>query len=417
MYYCLMYQRYIASRVIEALADTPVILINGARQTGKSTLCRQLVKGGSFDGQIMTMDDPTTLIAAQTDPLGFLQDLSPHVIIDEVQRAPELFLSIKKLVDENRKERRLILTGSADVMTLPKVADSLAGRIEIHHLWPLSQAEIKGRTSKFLDTLINQEGRFQSQKNNWREIIEAIRAGGYPEVLQRETESRKAKWFESYIVSVLQKDIKNLANIEGLTQIPNILQLIGTRVGSTVNLSDISRLSGVKNTTLQRYMALLEHVFLILKIPAWTANAEGQFVKSPKIFLTDTGLLCHLRGEGVDSLIGNRTAAGAFLENFIVMELVKQLSWSNLFLNPYHFSVHRGDEVDLVLEDRKKQLYGIEIKSTASVSRNDFRGLKRLAEIAGKKFQRGIVLYSGDQIVGGFGENMQAVPLGAVWSE
>lgn len=412
-----MYQRYIAKPLIEALKDTPVILINGARQTGKSTLCRQLVKAGSFDGQIMTMDDPTTLSAAQADPLGFLQNLSPHVIIDEVQRAPELFLSIKKLVDDSRKGRRLILTGSADVMTLPQVADSLAGRIEIHDLWPLSQAEIQGKQSKFLDTLIAADDRFQSHKNKWKDMIEATRAGGYPEALQRETEGRKAKWFESYIDAVLQKDIKDLANIEGLTQIPNILQLIATRVGSTINLSDIARLSGVKNTTLQRYMALLEHVFLILKIPAWTPNIEGQFVKSPKIVLNDTGLLCHLRGESVDSLMGNRTTAGAFLENFIVMEIIKLLSWSDLFLKAYHFSIHRGAEVDLVLEDRKKQLYGIEIKSTASVDQNDFKGLKRLAELAGKKFQRGIVLYGGEHMVGGFGENLQAVPLSAVWSE
>jgi len=412
-----MYQRYIAASITEALKDTPVILIKGARQTGKSTLCRQLVREGAFDGQIMTMDDPTTLAAALVDPLGFLQNLSRHAIIDEVQRAPQLFLSIKKVVDENRKERRLILTGSADVMTFPQVADSLAGRIEIHQLWPLSQSEILGRKSNFLNTLVTTDGRFHAHKNNWRGIVEALRAGGYPEALQRESEGRKAKWFESYIDAVLQKDIRNLANIEGLTQIPNVLHLIGTRIGSTVNLSDIARLSGVKNTTLQRYMALLEHVFLILRIPAWTPNIEGRFVKSPKIFLNDTGLLCHLRGEGVESLMENRTTAGAFLENFIVMEIVKQLSWSGLFLKPFHFSIHSGAEVDLILEDRKKQLYGIEIKSTASVSQSDFNGLRRLAEIAGKKFQRGIVLYGGDQVVGGFGENLQAVPIPALWAE
>ena len=412
-----MYQRYIAAPIREALKDTPVILINGARQTGKSTLCRQLVGDGIFDGQIVTMDDPTTLAAALADPLGFLQNLSRHAIIDEVQRAPQLFLSIKKVVDENRKDRRLILTGSADVMTFPQVADSLAGRIEIHQLWPLSQSEILGKKSNFLNTLVTPDGRFHAHKNNWRGMVEAIRAGGYPEALQRESEGRKEKWFESYIDAVLQKDISNLANIEGLTQIPNVLHLIGTRIGSTINLSDIARLSGVKNTTLQRYMALLEHVFLILRIPAWTPNIEGRFVKSPKIFLNDTGLLSHLRGEGVENLMGNRTTAGAFLENFIVMEIVKQLSWSDLFLKPYHFSVHSGAEVDLILEDRKKQLYGIEIKSTASVSQNDFKGLKRLAEIAGKKFQRGIVLYGGDQVVGGFGENLQAVPIPALWAE
>jgi len=372
---------------------------------------------GIFDAQFMTMDDPTTLTAAQADPLGFLQNLNHHAIIDEVQRVPQLFLSIKKLVDDNRQQRRLILTGSADIMTFPQVADSLAGRIEIHNLWPLSRTEILGKRSNFLHTLVSSDGRFQSHKMNWKDIIEAIRGGGYPEALQREGEGRIAKWFESYINAVLQKDIRNLANIEGLTQLPNVLQLIGTRIGSTINLSDIARLSGIKNTTLQRYMALLEHVFLILRIPAWTANIEGQFVKSPKIFLNDTGLLCHLRGESTDSLLEDRTTSGAFLENFIVMEIVKQLGWAGLFLKPYHFSVHRGAEVDLILEDRKKQLYGIEIKSTASVGQNDFKGLRRLAEIAGQKFQKGIVLYGGEQVVGGFGENLQAVPISAVWSE
>jgi predicted AAA+ superfamily ATPase len=372
---------------------------------------------GNFIGQSVTMDDPSVLSAAKADPLGFLLDLDKHIIIDEVQRVPELFLSIKNVVDQDRKGRRLILTGSADVMTLPQVADSLAGRIEIHRLWPLAQTEIQGKKSNFLNLLTDPDGRFKSQKSSWKDIIYAISTGGYPEVLQRETERRRAKWFESYIISVLQKDIRELSNIEGLTQIPNILQLIATRVGSTINLSDIARLSGVKNSTLQRYMALLEHVFLILKVPAWTPNAEGQFVKSPKIFLNDTGLLCHLKGEGAESLLENRTTAGAFLENFIVMEIVKQLSWSGLFLKPYHFSIHGGAEVDLVLEDRKKHLYGIEIKSTASVSQTDFKGLKRLAEIAGKRFRRGIVLYSGEQTLGGFGENLQAVPLASVWAD
>jgi uncharacterized protein len=410
-----MYQRLISTPIIEALKDTSVILIHGARQTGKSTLCKQLIEKGIFNGQSVTMDDPSTLSAAQADPLGFLLDLENNVIIDEVQRAPGIFLSIKKIVDEDRKGRRIILTGSADVMILPKVADSLAGRIEIHRLWPLAQAEIHNKSSDFLQILVSENKHFKNSRSNWKDIIQAIKTGGYPEVLQRETESRKEKWFESYMITVLQKDIKELSNIEGLTQIPNILHLIATRVGSTINLSDIARLSGVKNTTLQRYMALLEHVFLILKIPAWTPNAEGQFVKSPKILLNDTGLLCHLRGEGVESLINNRTTAGAFLENFVVLEIIKQLSWNDLYLKPYHFSVHGGAEVDLVLEDRKKQLYGIEIKSAASVNQNDFKGLKRLAELAGKKFQKGIVLYSGDQVLSGFGENLQAVPIANLW--
>ncbi len=412
-----MYKRFICHSISEALLDTPIILVNGARQTGKSTLCRQLIEDGVFTGQIVTLDDPTALTAAHLDPLGFLQSLSKHLILDEIQRAPELFLSLKKLVDEDRDDRRVILTGSADVMTLPKIADSLAGRIEIHNLRPLSQSEISGNPPNFLKTLVSTETQFVFNRIDWQSIIQAIQTGGYPEAVKRKTESRRSKWFESYMVSILQKDIRELSNIEKLTQIPNILHLISTRVGSTINLSDIARLSWVKNTTLQRYIALLEQVFLIVKIPAWTPNAEGQYVKSPKIFLNDTGLLSHLRGESAQSLFENRTIAGSFLENFVVMEILKQIGWSETPLKPYHFSIHKGAEVDLVLEDNKKQLYGIEVKATASLKESDFRGLKQLAQTVGDRFQKGIVLYTGEQTLGGFGgKNLSAVPITALWS-
>lgn len=410
-----MYKRHITTSIVDALDDTPVILINGARQTGKSTLCKQLVEQGVFTGQVITFDDAATLAAAQADPLGFLESQPKHLIIDEIQRVPELFLAIKKLVDEDRQGRRFVLTGSADIMTLPKVADSLAGRIEIHNLWPLSMSEMHGSNPAFLRGLHGKENVFQNNKIAWKAIIEAISTGGYPEAVARKNESRRAKWFKSYITSVLQKDIRDLSNIEGLNQIPNILQLIGTRVGSTINISDIARLSGVKNTTMQRYIALLEHVFLIARIPAWTPNAEGQYVKSPKVFINDTGLLCHLRGESADSLAVNRASAGAFLENFVAMEIIKQLSWSEEFIHAYHFSIHKGAEVDLVLEDRKKQLYGIEVKSATSLQQKDFKGLKRLAELAGDRFKKGIVLYTGENSLGGFGKNLYAVPLSTLW--
>lgn len=409
-----MYYRFITASITEAIGDTPVIVINGARQTGKSTLCQQLLDHKVINAQSVTFDDPTTLAAAQQDPLGFLKDLSENVVLDEVQRIPELFLSIKKLVDQDRKSRRFVLTGSADVMTLPRVADSLAGRLEIHNLWPLSQGEILGKPSGFLKVLTSQDRKFHSRQVSWKEILQSILVGGYPEAVARTKDSRRSKWFESYLISVLQKDIRDLANIEGLNQIPNILQLLSTRVGSTLNMSDIARLSGIKNTTLQRYIALLEHVFLLVKVPAWTPNREGQFVKSPKIYLNDTGLLSHLRGEDMDGLSANRSSVGALLENHVVMEIIKQLSWSDQSLKPYHFSMHKGAEVDLVLENRQKQLFGVEVKSAASLKEKDFRGLKRLAALTGSKFQKGIVLYSGDEVIG-FGNNLFAVPISALW--
>lgn len=410
-----MYHRQITQLIAEALEDTPVIVLNGARQTGKSTLCQQLLDNNIFTGQLITFDDPTVLAAAQTDPLGFVNDRGDHLILDEVQRVPELFLSIKKTVDQDRPDRRFILTGSVDVMMLPTIADSLAGRLEIHNLWPLSQGEIMNQPATFLEKLTAQENEFTPSRSSWQEVLQAISIGGYPEVIQRKAD-RRTRWFASYMLSVLQKDIRELANIEGLTQLPNILQLVATRVGSTINLSDIARLSGVKNTTLQRYMALLEHVFLLIKIPAWTPNSEGRFVKSPKLYLNDSGLLGYLRGEDAESLLENRTTAGAFLENFVVMEIIKQLSWSDQTLTPYHFSLHQGAEVDLVLENRKGHLFGIEIKSAATLRESDFKGLKYLAALAPDKFQKGIILYRGEQTLR-FGDRLYAVPVSNLWHE
>ena len=412
-----MYRRNITAAIIDALSDTPVILINGARQTGKSTLCAKILEEGVFQGKFITMDDPTVLAAAQRDPLGFLEDLGKHVIIDEIQRAPELFLCIKKLVDEDRKGRRIILTGSANVMIMPKVGDSLAGRIEIHKLWPLSQDEIQGTRSNFLTILMDPQAKFKSSTTPWKEIARKMQVGGYPESLERRSASRRNKWFLDYITAILQKDIRELANIEGLAEIPNVLKLIATRVGSTINISDIARLSAIKNTTLKRYVTLLEHIFLIVKIPAWTKNTEGQFVKSPKVYLNDTGLLNHLIGLEDKSFLEQRSNAGAYLENFIIMEIIKQMSWFGEYLKPYHFSIHKGSEVDLVLEDRRGGLYGIEIKASATIQGKDFNGLKRLSELAGDKFKRGIVLYTGEHFLGGFGNNFHAVPISAVWEE
>ena len=405
-----MYNRFILQPIREALEDTSVIVINGARQTGKSTLCHQLIDSQVINARMVTFDDPTTLAAAQSDPLGFLEELGDQVILDEIQRAPDLYLSIKKLVDMDRKGKRFILTGSADVMTLPKVADSLAGRIEILNLWPLSQGELTNTIPAFLSALTSQESKFKREPTPWRDLVHHIAVGGYPEANAREKESRRSKWFESYLLAVMQKDIRDIAKIEGLTQIPNVLQLISTRVGSTINMSDIARLSGIKNTTLQRYTSLLEKVFLIVKVPAWTPNAEGQFVKSPKIYLNDTGLLCHLRGENEESLLVDKSMAGAFMENYVVMEIIKQLSWSDQFLQVYHFSMHKGAEVVIVLEDRKKQLYGIEIKAASTLKEKDFKGLQRLSKLAKNKFKKGIVLYTGQEVLK-FGDNLLAVPI------
>lgn len=245
--------------------------------------------------------------------------------------------------------------------------------------------------------------------------MEWIQRGGYPEAVNRKSEIRRAKWLQAHLDALLQKDIRELANIDGLAQLPKILHLISVRVGSTVNMSDIARSAGVKNTSFQRYMSLLEQLFLIVKIPAWTPNSEGQYVKSSRIFINDTGLLCQINREEGNPLL-DRTQAGHLLENFVTMELTKQISWFNQPLQLMRFSMHKAAEVDLVLRDGRKQIYGIEVKAKASLAASDFKGLQKLTVLAGKKFKRGIVLYSGEQVLSGFGEDLQAVPLENLWS-
>jgi len=411
-----MYTRHIQPSLLAALHDTSVIVLNGARQTGKSTLCQQMIKAELMNAQYVTFDDLTALSAAKSDPAAFLEDLNPRVVLDEVQRVPEVFLPIKRLVDRDRKGRRFILTGSADVLTLPKVSESLAGRSEVHHLWPLSQDEIQGQVSTFLTILTSGHSSFKTSGTSWETIVTRMRVGGYPEPLARASEARQEKWFASYINAILQKDIRELANIEGFVQLPNLLELIAGRVGSIVNFADLSRTSGIPQTTLQRYYTLLRQVFLVVHLPAWTPNFEGRVIKAPKVFFNDAGILCHLRGESIGSLRHDRNRAGAIFENFAVMEIIKQLSWSELSLKPYHFRTHKGQEVDLVLEGRTKQLYGVEVKTSSSVTSQDFKGLRYLREMHPKKFTKGVVLYTGDQVIK-FEDNLYAVPVSALWAK
>jgi uncharacterized protein len=409
-----MYTRLIQKNIEEALGDTSVIIVNGARQTGKSTLCKTLIDTKMLDADYITFDSRTPMAAAQKDPEGFLAGLKPHVVLDEIQRVPEILLAIKKYIDTDRTNRRFILTGSADVMTLPKLSESLAGRIEIHNLWSLSQDEIRGKKSSFLDKLIDPSNPFHTGATSWEDIINILTIGGYPEILSRKNEQRRIKWFEAYINSILQKDIKELANIEKISEIPNLLEILAGRVGSTVNLADISRLLGMPASTVKRYYMLLQHVFLIKEIPAWTPNFEGRFVKMPKIFISDTGVLCYLRGDTHTSLLHDRNRVGAVMENFVIMEIIKQMSWSPLGFKPYHFRDHKGIEVDLLLENRQKHIYGIEIKTSASVKSSDFKGLEYFAEHNPKNFKKGIVFYTGDQYIQ-FSEKMHAVPLSLLW--
>jgi len=410
-----MFRRNIQPQLLAALADTPVVLLSGARQTGKSTLVKYLA-AEAYPARYLTLDDATILAAARHDPASFIAGLEGPVIVDEIQRAPELFLAIKAAVDRDRQPGRFLLTGSANVMLLPRLADSLAGRLEILTLWPLSQGEIEGREEDFLDRLFAVEMKLPAQVGMDRAgLFRRLLRGGYPEVLGRESEDRRRAWFGSYITTILQRDVREISNIEGLTALPRLLALLATRAGSLLNLADVSRSIDLPQSTLKRYMTLLEATFLALPLPAWSSNLGKRLVKAPKLVLSDTGLLAYLLGMNDERLSSVSPLPGGVLENFVVMELRKQATWSKTRPQLFHFRTQTGQEVDIVLEDGAGHLVGVEVKSGASVTSGDFKGLRALQEMTGRRFKRGVVLYAGSEPVP-FGPALLALPVAHLWS-
>ena len=397
----------------EALGDTPVVYLQGARQTGKSTLAKSFAEQRS--ASYLTLDTAAVLAAATDDPDGFVAGLPRPAVIDEAQRAPALALAIKAAVDADRRPGQFLLTGSASVMSLPELAESLAGRMELHTLWPLSQGEIEGVRETFVDRLFEADMSLATVPNAEGEAVDRLCAGGYPEARGRRSGRRRGAWYDAYIDAILQRDVRELANIDRLLDMPRLLGLLATRTGQLINHADLARTLGLPQTTLKRYMALLEATFLVRRLPAWFTNVGKRLVKAPKLMLVDTGLLAHLLDADAARLRRDRTLLGRVLENFVAMEVVKQLSWSERRCRLFHFRTEGGAEVDLVIEARDGRLVGVEVKSTATLRSQHFNGLKALAEQAGDRFAHGVAVYLGTEVVP-FGPNLHGLPLGQVWA-
>lgn len=404
------YPRFLLDSVAVALQDTPVLLLNGARQSGKSTLMLELI-GQRKDIPYTTLDDLTALASAKADPMGFLTRFQSPTVIDEIQRCPELFLPIKLLVDQDRRPGRFLLTGSANVLLLPQLADSLSGRMEIFTLFPLSLGELAQKKGGLIDALLSKDPQIPRATSLYsvQEIMEQALRGGYPEVQLREAPDRRASWFQSYITTLLQRDVRDLAHIEDLTRLPFLMSLLAARSGSLLNLAELARTSGIPGASLNRYFTLLETLFLVHRIPAWSNNRSKKLVKSPKIYLNDTGVLCHLLKIDKPALETDGHIWGKVLETFVACELLKQASWHPLFPKLYHYRTATGQEVDFILEAPQGHIIGIEVKASSHVSAEDFKHLKSLAAEEGKKFRVGIVLYFGRETLP-FGNHLYAVP-------
>ncbi len=405
--------RNVTYSILDAVQDSPVILVNGARQTGKSTLVNWIAEN-KYPAKYFSLDDVTVFNAVHADPVSFLSNFEEPVIIDEVQKIPEIFNSIKYLVDKKRKNGRFILTGSANVLMLPRLSESLAGRMEIISLMPFSQGELAQLKENFIDIIFSDGKLKTGNPNTERELVKKILIGGYPEANTRTLPERRKAWFGSYLTTILQRDVRDISNVEGLTALPRLLSLLAGRTGSLLNFAELSRTSSIPQTTLKRYVALLEMTFQIYFLPAWFSNFDKRLVKAPKLYLGDTGLLSSLIGIDEDRLISDKNLFGHIFENFVVSELLKQINWSKTKPGIFHFRNASGYEVDVVMENAKGSLVGIEIKAAGKLTENDFKGLKILEENSKQKFIKGIIIYLGKEIIP-FGKKMSAVPVNCIW--
>ena len=337
-----MFRRNTEIALGASLADTRVVLLNGARQTGKSTLALQIVE--QMNATYVNLDDAATLALATSDPRGLIQGMNNRIVIDEVQRAPELFPEIKTEVDANPQPGRFLLTGSANVLLLPQLSEFLTGRIEIITLWPLSQGEIEGRRERFVDFLFSRKAKTKKfdAKVSRLDISKRILAGGYPEALMRKDAARRREWYGAYISTLLQRDVRDLAHIDRLADMPRLLSVLAARTGNLMNMSELSRTTGIAFSTLRRYLGLLEATFVLQIIPAWSTNLSKRLVKSPKIFLIDGGLSAYLIGQTDPRTFQESTQFGHLLEAFVVMELRKQIGWSETHCRIYHYRSSSG---------------------------------------------------------------------------
>lgn len=402
--------RFLRPRLIEALGDTPVVLVHGPRQCGKTTLAQTIT-----DYAYITFDDEVQLAAAKADPVGFVADLPDRVILDEVQRIPEVFTSLKATVDRDRRSGRFLLTGSANVLLAPKLSDSLAGRMELLRLHPLAQCEIEGASSRFIDLLFARGFKARTLGRLGSELVERIVAGGYPAALARHSERRVRDWYLAYIETLVQRDVRTLARISSLDVLPRLLQLAASQTARLFNVSELAAPFQLSRPTIRDYVTLLERIFLIEQLPPWHSNRLSRLVKTPKLHLGDTGLAASLLGVDTAALARDRALLGQLLETWVFQELRRQASWHEETIRFYHFRDKDGCEVDIVLEMTGTAMAGVEVKAAATVAEADFRGLRKLKDAGGARFAAGVVLYDGESTLR-FGDGLFAVPIKALWT-
>lgn len=402
-----LYPRYAERSLAESLADSPAVLIHGPRQSGKTTLARVVGDPRGYD--YINFDDNIARTAALSDPAGFVGSLSERTVLDEVQRVPSLFTALKQEIDARRSPGRFLLTGSSQVLLVPTLSDSLAGRMEILRLHPLSQGEMHGAVPNFLNDLFS--GMFPTSRADrlGDDLAARIADGGYPAALAR-SPSRRPSWYRNFIDTQLQRDVRDLARISTLDVMPRLLTAAASQTARLYNLSNMASPFQLSRPTIGDYVALLERLFLIDRLPPWHRNQLSRLVKTPKLHIGDTGLGCALLGVNGRALAHDRELLGQYLESFVLQELKRQSVSQDMPLEFFHYRDRDQVEVDIVIERGAREVAGVEVKAAATVTPSDFRGLRKLKKAVGERFAAGVVVYDGE-ISAGFGEGMFAMPI------
>ena len=405
------FARLIRPRIEEALEDTPVILLAGPRQAGKTTLVRQMAAEKQL--QYFTLDDALTLLSAREDPVGMISKLD-SAVIDEIQRAPELLLAIKKSVDEDRRPGRFLLTGSANLMALPTVADSLAGRMETLSLLPLSQSEIESKGANWIDNAFAGKILPEGVNRPERSLAQRVLKGGYPESISRTSAKRRQAWAMQYVEAIIQRDVRDFAGINKLDELPRFLRALAQTSGQMCNYAKLGGEVGLDGKTAAKYINVFEQMYLLKRVSVWARNRLNRLVKTPKLQFIDSGLLAALLNLSIEETHDDRTRFGHVLETFVFGELLKHAATSDDRYSLMYYRDTEKVEVDIVIENAKGQLVGVEIKAAATVKASDFHGLKKLADLAGKQFKMGVLLYDGHETLP-VGEGLWAAPISTLW--
>jgi hypothetical protein len=404
--------RLLAGPLGEALSDTPVVVVAGPRQAGKSTLTEHVVT--SRAGTWLSLDDAATLDAARTDPVGFVAGRTGLVGIDEAQRVPELLLAVKAQVDRDRRPGRFLLTGSTRLLGAPRLADSLAGRMEALTLWPFTQSELAGAHPRngVIDAAFEDGiGDLRAEPVGRSEVVERAVGGGYLPALGR-TDRRRAAWFDSYVAGVIDREVRAVSDATYLRELPRLLRLVASRTSGELNVADVARDMGMTRPTTDAYLAHLEAVFLVQTVPAWSTNLTSRVVRRPKVGLTDTGLAARLLG---GRLRNDPDLAGRLVETFVTNELRAQCEWSTTRPSLFHYRDRQGHEVDLLLESPDGRVVAIEVKAGATVRSDDLRGLRLLEGRLGDDFAAGVVLCTCPAPVH-LGGRLWTLPISVLWS-